>query len=549
MIAAIPLTLFLTGQEQDIRQRAAETAPTASSSAQIQGKICTANNVEVMLAIDRSNSMEKPTSASNSAKRIVVAKAAANSFVDKFGQSDTNAIGVAQFALKGGVAQDFTSDNDLVKKAINALKTDSPSGTCTECAIIATNEKIKARLDAGNKKKKFVILLSDGYANRVITDGDDINNHNNLERGQLEAYNEIMLGHTRDGTIYFTIGLGETPDKPGNLWMKKVAADTGGKYYFAPDADSLQTIYTDIAYVIGKLSVSGVVFEDKDGNKLFDTTKEGPFSGVTVSLLNASSSAAVASVKTDSAGHYSFTEVCPEEYHIVQEEKDGYYLTVPEDPPYYVIDVSKALTDITDKNFGNRDATITFNFKAALHGLGIAGDNVVLRPPACQNTNASKSACLSNQKPNHPTREYALEVINDHGKTVASLSGKLVYNSSTRIFDAEGETKKITKSGQYTFRLHTPMFLQKKVLFPDLIKPGETYQLPVFDLTSSDADDDNLLTILDYNQIISCYTYPNQKNSSCMVDERLAADTDDNGKTDEFDINLFVRDISVLQGD
>jgi hypothetical protein len=139
-------------------------------------------------------------------------------------------------------------------------------------------------------------------------------------------------------------------------------------------------------------------------------------------------------------------------------------------------------------------------------------------------------------------------MINDEQAVVASASGTMTYNDATGTFDSNVKLTTAVSPGRYTFRAGTPMFLKKKVIFSETVHPGKTYTLPVFDLTSSDVDNDNALTILDYNQIITCYRFPNGTNP-CSDTDVAAVDNDDNGVIDEFNINLFVRDVSSLQGD
>jgi len=572
LVTAIPLTLLAAQQEQDTRQRAAETASpltanTISLRSTPRGKVCSAGNLDVMLLIDRSGSMDGTTSTKNRTKRIVYARNAAAKFADIIGQEKTNTIAVAQFARNGGLQLSFTGNIPAAKRIIANLRTDSPSGTCVECAVLAANEEIKKRLagkEQGSKNKKFAILLSDGNANRVRTTGNNVNNQNDLKRGREQAYNAIMAGFKRDGTVFFTIGLGGSENNDGNKWMKKIANDTGGKYYFAPDASTLEEIYQEIATSIGKVSVSGLVFDDKNANGLFEPTTDASMAGVLLTLqpaspsAQASGSANVVTVKSDPNGQYKFSDLCSDTYKLSQEEKRGYVLTVPKNPDYYVIDATQALTDFTNKNFGNTKSApapggITFIFSFALHGIGIAGDNVVLRPAACQKA-ASTSAttkltqCLNNQNPVRPDRTVTVALLDATQKTVGTMDGTIRYNPQKGIFEGTGTLRTSVPPAEYTFRVSTPMYLKKKFIFKEKIQPGKKYTLPVVDLTSSDVDNDNKLTILDYNMITNCYTFPDEE-PTCSKESAALVDVDDNGENNEFDVNLLTRDVAVLKGD
>jgi hypothetical protein len=345
--------------------------------------------------------------------------------------------------------------------------------------------------------------------------------------------------------------------------LKKIEADNKGKakYYYGGQADEkLTEIYKEIATSMGKVSVSGRTFEDINEDGKFTQPPDASMSGVLVALRLASAatnSAALASVTSDANGLYSFTNLCAEKYRISQELKQGYYQTIPTDPDFYEIDVTKETENITDKDFGSAKGEINFTFKFALHGIGIAGDNVVLRPPPCLDregnttsaaSSSSKVVCLSNQKPLHPERKMLVELINEDEETIASLSSTMDYDSKAGIFNGIGKILSGVKQGTYTFRVNTPMFLWNKIAFTQLIKPGETYDLPLTDMIAADVDNDNQLSILDYSLIALCYTYPTQSSPTCDKAKSDAVDTDDNGVINEFDVNLFVRELSERIG-
>lgn len=554
-------------QEQDLRQRAAEqsgSVGTESLSDNPNAQVCTAGNVDTFLVIDKSESMEREI---NGQKKLAWAKQAANSFVDLMATETTNYIGVASFARQGGVNLGFTnaSPSAPIKKVISDLKNGSNNnGTCLECAMIEVNEKIAARKKV-SPNKKFVIILSDGNINYVRKPDGSVNGPD-FKKGREQAKGVIEAG-IEAGTQFYLVGIG-VQDNDGQKWLKGIAdgSDGNAKYIYAGQGDQqLEEIYREIALTMGKVKVSGTVFEDLNKNDHFDATGDASMSGVMIDLNLASSSAGVASVSSDANGFYAFTDLCPETYRITQHVKQGYTQIIPHDPDYYEINVATTSADFTDKDFGNRKADgptepptaspsgeITFDFKVALHGIGVAGDNVLLRPKQCtRNDQASGSAitaCLSNQDPLNPQRKLTIELINDEQMYAATASGTMDYNDTTGTFDGNVKLTTAVAPGKYTFRASTPMFLKKKVIFNETVKPGKAYTLPAFDLTSSDVDNDNILTILDYNQIVTCYQFPNEANP-CSETEVTSVDNDDNGVIDEFNVNLFVRDVSAVQGD
>ena len=84
---------------------------------------------------------------------------------------------------------------------------------------------------------------------------------------------------------------------------------------------------------------------------------------------------------------------------------------------------------------------------------------------------------------------------------------------------------------------------------------GTTTQMPRVNLVAGDIDENNLLTITDYNILLSCV------NDAAVVniDNRVLCNTnttyitqsdlDDNGTVDKFDYNLFLREYAVQNGD
>ena len=166
VIAAIPVTLGLTQQQQDIRQHA--SGPTS----------CSVNNpIDAMLLIDKSGSMGPPVSKDD---RITPAKAAATNFVNLLNQNGLNnklgqrsQVGVVSYAQLLNSTQGKTtldapltrlsgqSDVDSVTSKIQTIKVFGR--TCTQCAVQLANQEILSHGRSG--VKKVVILLTDGGAN------------------------------------------------------------------------------------------------------------------------------------------------------------------------------------------------------------------------------------------------------------------------------------------------------------------------------------------------------------------------------------------------
>jgi len=128
IVAAVPLTLYLGQQQQDVRQHAAE-AP----------RICTLDQpTDTMMIFDQSGSMTKATSSTDSTPRMTRAKAASSAFLDilaKRTQTPLHEVSVTTISSeeKVKVVQTLTQNLINAKTAINNLT--ASGSTCIECAI------------------------------------------------------------------------------------------------------------------------------------------------------------------------------------------------------------------------------------------------------------------------------------------------------------------------------------------------------------------------------------------------------------------------------
>ena len=170
-----------------------------------------------------------------------------------------------------------------------------------------------------------------------------------------------------------------------------------------------------------------------------------------------------------------------------------------------------------------------------LHGLGKGGDNV--NPSATGNMN-----------PKRPQRTVSIEFFDLNNQTQGVKTGAITYNSLDGSFKGtiEGGT---LNSGVYTVRVTTPFFLRK--LYPGIINisKGTLNNLPSLFLVAGDSNNDNSLSILDYNIVLDCYSDLNAPRNCADAQKKLSADLTDDGAVNQFDYNLFLRELSVQGGD
>lgn len=165
-------------------------------------------NIEVVLgfAIDSSGSM-------NWNDPNDLRKDTAKTFVDKMDENDKAAI--IDFDSYAKVNCELTSDKETIKNAIELI--DSNGGTNLAEGVRVSLDT----LEISQSKAKFIILL---------TDGEGYYNHS-LTQEAIEK-----------GVKIYTIGLGNSVDES---LLRRIAEDTGGKYYHASTAEDLSEVFEE----------------------------------------------------------------------------------------------------------------------------------------------------------------------------------------------------------------------------------------------------------------------------------------------------------------
>jgi len=173
------------------------------------------NAVDVALVIDCSGSM-------GTSYYIEPAKTAAKNFVG-FMQNDDN-IAVVSFS-------DYATVNTPLKKITSAADKTTVQNTISSIfsggntSVGAGLQYAQSELNKGRTSShQAIILLSDGYEN-------------------TSPYVASVLPSIPANTDIYTIALGSDSDI--NL-LNNIASQTGGAYYFSPDASKLQEIYNFI---------------------------------------------------------------------------------------------------------------------------------------------------------------------------------------------------------------------------------------------------------------------------------------------------------------
>jgi hypothetical protein len=172
-----------------------------------------------------------------------------------------------------------------------------------------------------------------------------------------------------------------------------------------------------------------------------------------------------------------------------------------------------------------------------MHGIGNSGDNA--------NPN---NFTLSNKNPLTPNRTIDIQILNSANQIIASASGQITYNSSTGNFKGLIDMGlKIPSSGSYNLKAKSPTHLRRLASGIQTITIGQTNVIPDLTLVAGDINGDNTLNILDYNLLIGCYS-DLAPAVSCTTTIKPLADLNDNGAVNQFDYNLFLRELAVQLG-
>ncbi len=173
-----------------------------------------------------------------------------------------------------------------------------------------------------------------------------------------------------------------------------------------------------------------------------------------------------------------------------------------------------------------------------LHGIGAAGDNA----------NPTGNS-LSNKNPLRPTRNMEVSIYNINNQLVSSTSGIINYSSASGSYTGRVITKDKLSPGSYNVRVGASQHLTSLLPGIQTLKADEVNPLPAIALITGDIIHDNILNILDYNQILDCYS-DNLPAPACPdLVKKTSVDINDDGPVNGTDYNLFVREISVQNGD
>ncbi|MBA3724069.1 MAG: carbohydrate binding domain-containing protein [Candidatus Levybacteria bacterium] len=202
--------------------------------------------------------------------------------------------------------------------------------------------------------------------------------------------------------------------------------------------------------------------------------------------------------------------------------------------------VPTAITTVAPTTIPTRTVTpasghTTMQTTLKLHGLGKGGDSA--NPNSMGNFNLQR-----------PQRIVTMEIFDVNNQLVATKQGPVSFNTTNGNFVGTIDLGTQFSTGQYTVKVKTDQHLRGLVPGIQTIASGQNIQLQSLTLVSGDVNNDNQINIIDYNFLMGCYSDLSPA-VSCAAGNKQKADLTDDGDVNQFDYNLFVRELSNRSGD
>jgi len=208
-------------------------------------------SLDVVLAQDVSGSMLNTVTVGTT--RLQACQAAANAFVGLLPITDR--IAIVPYSTTACLIQPLTTNHSIVTRTIYSLTARADyTGTNMGEAISVSHEELITSTRHEADTVKAIILLSDGIAN-CTEDGYCFDDPTTLKEAADYVTRQATLAASGKIKIY-TIGFGKEAD---NSLLQTTANIGHGKYFSAPDADTLETIYQAIALELHNLIVTDVL--------------------------------------------------------------------------------------------------------------------------------------------------------------------------------------------------------------------------------------------------------------------------------------------------
>lgn len=206
----------------------------------VSTKTKTNKGIDIVMAIDVSASMLARDLRPN---RLEALKKVATTFVN---QRPNDRIGIVAYAGESFTKTPVTSDRNIVVKTINELHWgELDGGTAIGMGLGAAVNRLKD----SKAKSKVIILLTDGVNNAGFVDpvtAAEIAKELNIKVYTIglgtNGMAQFPVSKNRDGSLNFQNQMVEIDE----ALLKKIAKETGGRYFRATSNTKLKEIYNEI---------------------------------------------------------------------------------------------------------------------------------------------------------------------------------------------------------------------------------------------------------------------------------------------------------------
>jgi len=197
--------------------------------------------VDIMLILDTSYSMKAEDFKPNN--RLYVAKEVLDKFIDS---RESDRLGLVVFAKRSFTQCPLTIDYDLLKNLLASVDFGMVDGERTAIGLAIANAT--NRLKDSSAKSKIIILLTDG-----VNNVDDLNPLDAARAAAALGIRIYTIGAGRPGLVDypnqtpFGIQYVKIESEMDENTLTEIADITGGKFYRAKDANTLEYIYQEIS--------------------------------------------------------------------------------------------------------------------------------------------------------------------------------------------------------------------------------------------------------------------------------------------------------------
>lgn len=176
----------------------------------------------------------------------------------------------------------------------------------------------------------------------------------------------------------------------------------------------------------------------------------------------------------------------------------------------------------------------SLDLKVFLHAIGKSGDN-------------SNQLSFGNLNPQRRNRTVEVTMYNLDRKVEATVSANLTYNASAGNFQGSVVIPNVNTE-LYQFAIKSDGYLRESLQGAQSITRLGQNTLPNVTLVTGDSNNDNRLSVLDYNRLLDCFSDLNTARN-CTAEKKSTTDLNDDSYVNQIDYNVFLRELAVQAGD